>query len=222
MRGNLWGWREYKLVVFKRGIYVIRANLGVGWRLNKRVLICLGVALAIGIIVGITIAAHPKITVAMISNNVLDENMLRAVKPTSTFGSLVLGRLIMIAIFCAITFAVCLHRWTYWICFVLAAYQGFTLVVNLYWILAKFGLVVGLPLFIVYLVLLLALVGLYICAIVYCMRTGAKARELGLKSGINLKRVGRDALVALAAAGVFALVEWLFYFIILSKIVFVV
>lgn len=195
--------------------------IGVQWRLNKWIIVWLLVAVAAGVVIGVTTVMNPKITAGNISSHLLDTNLARVIKPSASVGKLFAMRIFAFGLAFLLVLVVCLNRWTMLLSFIVAGYQGFSAVLNLYWIIAKFG-VVGIVLLVIYAILLVGLAVLTICMIVFCMRVGACARGAGMRGAIDWPVLGRGTLMLGIAISAFALLEYLFFFVILSRIVFVV
>ena len=186
--------------------------MAVQWKLNRRLLIWLSMFTVIGIIVGIMTMFNARLNVRHISEGLLDKNILRVIRPSATIGAVLMGRLTAFALTFALIFIVCLNRWTTLFVFPIAVYHGFAMVINLYWAIARFGAAMGAPLLIVYFILLPILCFLKLCAMVYCMKN---CRPM-------CKTIHHGLLLFAIAAVAIALVECLFFWLILSKIVFVI
>jgi len=183
----------------------------------------LGIFVFIGIIIAITVVFNPRFDpLKHISNNLLDTNITRVIRPTAGLGAILLSRIFAFAVIFSIVFLVCLHRWTICLVFPLAAYQGFSLFINLYWTITRFGVATGTVLFLVYFFLLLALLFIIFVAMVFCMRTCEPVRKGGFRGGIHWNKFGYRCLKIFIVVACFALVEWLMYWLILSKFAFVV
>ena len=181
----------------------------------------LGLFILIGMILGFVMVFNSKVTADKISNSLLDNNILRIVKPNTSFGGLVLGRLFGFILFFALIFVVCLHRWTVCFVFLLVGYRGFSMVVNLYWTVAKFGLVAGIALFLVYLILFLILLVIFMVAVIFFMRATVGVRRGGFRGGMRWRDFLKGSIMLLFAVTVFAILEWLLYLLVLGKIIFV-
>ena len=205
----------------KRGAYLLGNAIGVNLKLNKRVLIILGVFILIGMGIGLSVIINPKIKPEMISDNLLDTNLLRSIRPNIGFGAMIMGRVFFCVLFFGVIFLMSLNRFTMWGVAIMLAYRGFALVINLYWVLLKFGFTTGLVLFFIYLVLFLTLVAFYLVAAVFCLRVCAPVRAGGLRGGIRWGEFSHAALTFLCYILAFAIIEWGMYWAVLSKIVFV-
>jgi len=207
---------------FRRLSYRLSGSASIGWRLNRRLLIWLGLFVLVGAILGFVMVFNSKVSADKMSTSLIDGNILRIVRPTTSIGGLILGRLLDFVIFFGIIFVVCLHRWTVFFVFLLAGYRGFSMVVNLYWSLAKFSVISGVALFLVYLILFLILLIIFLAAIVFCLRATAEVRRGGWRGGIRWQDFTKGGIVLLCIIIGFALLEWALYWLILSKIMFVI
>lgn len=207
---------------FRSKFYSVGGIAGVHWLLNKRIFLWLGFFVVVGIIAGFVTVFNPRITFYNISTGFLDTNLYRVIYPNAGLGILILGRTFSFAIFFALVFAVSLSKWTSWLVFVFSGYQGFSLVINMYWVFAKFGIVSGGVLFLVYVILLLILLCIELCAVVYCLRVCENVRKGGLRGGMRWHDFFSGCLKFLIVIVVFSFVEWIFYWLIISRIVFVV
>ena len=196
-------------------------SVGVQWKINKWLFLWLCVFVVIGVVIGLMTAMNARIRVESISTNLLDSNLLRAVRPTASFGGMMIGRMWLFVVSFAIIFVVSLNRWTVFVVFPITAYHGFSIVINMYWVIARFGVPLGSVLLVTYLLILVAVLVLVLVATVYCMRICVPARSGGLRGAINWRCFGRDTLSFLCAITVVALVEYFLYWAILSKFVFV-
>jgi len=207
---------------FRRGYYYLKSNFAVSWRINRDLVLWLGLFAVIGVVIGIVVVTNPRITPIMITQNLLDVNILRVVRPNTSFGSIFFGRIFYFLLLCAFAFLVSLHRWTVWIVYVLVGYRGFVVVVNLYWIIAQFGFVVGVALFIVYLLLFIILLALTVCVMMHIIRECSWVRSGGFRGNLRWKDWQRICIIFVSAIVIFTIVEWLLYWTILSKFVYVV
>jgi len=208
-------------VGFRRLYYLLGNAIGVHWRLTRKIFIWLGIFVGIGIIFGFVTIFTAKFSVTSVSNGMLDVNLLRVIRSTG-FVSIILGRVLDFALLFLGIFLVCMHRWTVFLVFPYVAYRGFSIVVNLYWIFAKFGMFTGLALFLSYLFWFIVLLFIVFAVIIYCMRMCAGVRRGGFRGAIRWNDFARHCGVFLGVICVFAFLEWLVYWLVLSKIVFIV
>jgi hypothetical protein len=207
--------------VFKRAVYIFSNACGVQWRLNKRIFIFLGIFVLIGIVLGVMTAFNTRIKVDHISKNLLDTNLLRVVRPTASFFGIMLGRIFFFALTFVILFVLCLNRWSSFLVFGIATYHGFNMIINFYYIFARFGATGGV-LFAVYFLLFPILIFLTMVATVYCLRVCEPIRHGGFRGGICMRDFWRSMMYFFTVVAIFAFIEYIFFWLILSKIVFVV
>jgi len=203
-------------------MYFVLNGMGVHWRLNKGLILWLGLFVLIGIVIGIIIVANPRVMPEMISERLLDVNVLRVVRPNTTFGGVIIGRFLLFALFCLGVFLLSLSKWTVWIIYVFAIYRGFVTVINLYWIIATFGLVMGMALFLVYMVLFLILIFIHIIVMMICIRECSWVRRGGMRGSLRWKDWQRFVICFAIMIVVFAIVEFLMYWLILGRFVYIV
>jgi hypothetical protein len=144
------------------------------------------------------------------------------VRPTASIGAVMIGRIFSFGLMMALVFVLCLNRWTAFLAFGAAVYSGFSIVINLYWIIARFGVATGAVLFFVYAIMLSILTILTMIAIVFCLRVTEQCRHGGIRGGIKWRECRNKCVYFLVAICVFSFVEWLWFMLLLSKIVFIV
>lgn len=201
--------------------YDLRNQISASWYLHKRHFLLLFAFVIIGIAVGIVFICNPLLTHNKISNNLIDVNILNVIAPSTSIISIVLARLFDFLLVFAFVFLVCLTGPTSLLCFPYLIFRGFSIVINCYWIIAKFGLMGGLLLFIVYLVVLLLLTAIFLCAMVFVMRHCTSIRRHGFRTH-RWRDFFRGLGVILTIVFILALAEWLFYVLFLSKVIFLV
>ena len=206
---------------FRRGFYVLRGNAGVHWRLNRYLFLWLGIFVVTGIVIAITIVFNPRFNPIHISNNLLDTNLPRVVRPGAGLGAIIMARIFSFALISVLVFVVCLHKWTVWLVYIITGYKGFGLFINIYWTIARFG-ATGVILFIVYFILLIMLLILTLVMIAFCLRTCAPIRRTGLRGALRWDRFSSSCLQFFIAITILAFVEWFLYWLILSRFVFAV
>lgn len=182
----------------------------------------LSLFVVIGVAAGLITIANSRMLPEMVSRNLLDTNVLRIIMPNTTFGALMMGRVLYFALFVVAIFLLSLNRWTVWLVFILAVYRGFVLVINIWWIIATFGMVMGLGLFLIYLVLFIVLLVLTETVMVYCIRENVWCRRGGLRGNLRWRDWQKPLLIFLSCIVVLAITEFIFYWLVLSRFVFVV
>ena len=199
----------------------MRGAIAVRWRMDKVLLICLFAAFVVGMIIGASVVFNPRFNVIQIGNNILDGNILRVVRPNVSLGSIVITRIFSFTLVFVIMYVASLHRWASWVVFVVLAYKGFEMFINLYWALSRFGAITGVILFIVYLFIMLVLLVIVIAAAVWCLRTCATARSSGLRGAFTKNELVAACTKFIIIIACFGLFEWFLYWLILSNLVFV-
>ena len=178
--------------------------------------------MGVGVVFGCVMVFNPMLTVRNIGEHLIDGNLRRAVSPVAGIGGMIFGRVLDVLVVGLMIFVVALTNWSVVLVFPLAAFRGYCLVMNLYWAFFKFGMPHGLILFVVYLFWLLVAVVLFVIAVVFIMRHCAGIRRYGFKTGIRWREFCKGLLVICCAAAVVGFFEWLVYFLVLSRMVFLV
>ena len=208
--------------MLKRGFYIMTGAATVQWRLNRKIFIWLGLFVVIGVVVGLITVFNARLNIRHISENMLDRNLLRVIRPTAGFGGIIMGRLLAFLMMFTLAFVLCLNRWSVFLIFPVTVYLGFSFVINMYWIFARFGWAMAAPLFLVYFILLPIYLCLVLCAIVYSLRVCAPIRSSGFRGAICWNKLGHGGFTFLVAIFTFALLEFFFFWLVLSRIVFVI
>jgi hypothetical protein len=138
--------------------------------------------------------------------------------------AMVAGRVFFFALMTAGVFLLCLNRFTVFGVFAVALYQGFHVVVNLYWVIARFGFATGSLLLLCYSVLLLVYSAILITAVIWCLRVTAPARAGGggVRGAIKWREFLQQCAVFGVVVFVFALTEYVLFLVLISKIVYIV
>jgi hypothetical protein len=94
------------------------------------------------------------------------------------------------------------------------------IVVNLYWIIARFSLLNGLVLLLAYGLFLIVLMLVCVCLVVFMLKNCSRIRRNGFRYGIRWDDFWRTLFVFALVITAIALVEWFVWWLILSKFVF--
>ena len=202
--------------------YGVRGQLGVGWRENKWLLCFCSLFAVGGIVLGMVVVFDPLLDHFRITRELLDGNIINAASPNRGVFSFILVRLIDFLFSFGLVMLFCLSKWTFLLVFPFLAFRSFWMVVNLFWILDRFGMAHGLVLFLVYSVVLTFVLMVFICSIIFALKRGKQCRVYGLRVGLRWGEVRAHAccfLIILTAVG---FVEWLLYFLVLSRMVFII
>jgi ABC-type multidrug transport system fused ATPase/permease subunit len=208
------------LMGFRRFCYDCRNVVAVHWRMRRRFYFWFLAFVLVGICIGVMTVVNPLLTASKVNNSLLDVNILNVTKVSGIAG-IIFGRVFEFVVFSAFVFLVCLHSWTALLCFPLLAFRGFSLVINIYWIIAKFGMFTGLGLLIVYVIILVGLIGLYACLALYIMGQCSQVRCCGFR-GHKFREFFRCMFWFTVVFVAIALVEWVLYFLMFSKMIFLV
>lgn len=200
-------------------VFRLKNELQVLWRTHRWQLLWLFLCVVIGIVIACIVVVNPLMTYSKISSAIIDLNITNATYPKSTIGSFIIGRLIDFCLGLLFLFIVCLNSWTALISFPFLAFRGFALVINLYWVAARYGIAAGAPLLICYTVFLIAVTIIFVCAALFIMHRCTEIRCSGMRV-FNWRSFFRTLSIYLVVVGIIALLEWLVYAVILSKIIF--
>ena len=208
------------MVKVTRFWYHLKNNTGVAWRTHKWLFIACIVFVLIGIAIGISVTIDPLMTHLRVSQNVLDSNIINSTTQDRGIGAFIASRLLDFGFGMALVFLMCLSKWTMWLAFPYLAFRGYWIVVNIFWVLDRFGFLPGILLIVIYTVWLSILLILFIIATIFLLRHCANIRKFGFRCN----RTRRDFFHGLAMLGItvlfIAVVEWLVYWLILSRMIF--
>ena len=205
---------------FRNLIFDIKSWLAINWLLHRRIFIWIGVCAMVGIIIGLITIFNPLITHDKINGSILDANLLRATTTKNGIGAIILARLFEFTTITAFIFLVCLNTYTALFTLAYCGLRTCTIVINIYWIIAKFGIISGLVILLVYIFFLILLLLVYIALAVYMLKTCAQIRRNGFRYAIRWKALWHALLIFALAITIIALLEWLVYILILSKFIF--
>ena len=182
----------------------------------------LGIALAIGIVVGIFAIFHPLMDYQRISQSLLDQNIINHASPNRGIFGFVFARLLEVALGVILVILFNMTKWTFLLTFPYLALRGFWMVINLFWIADRFGFLHGLPLLIVYTVILLAVCVLFLCLCVFLLKRGQHIRKFGFRGGFRWREIKNTAITMLIITLAIGAIEWLLYFTILGRLVYII
>ena len=208
--------------MFKRAVFYIAGACGVHFKVNRALFIWLGIFFVIGCCVGLSVAFNVRVKVEHISQSLLDTNLVRVIRPTCSLMAMVAGRVFFFALMCGFVFLLCMNKWTVFGVFAVALYQGFHVMVNLYWVIARFGFATGSLLLVSYFFVLIIYSAIMITAIVFLLRATAGVRTGGIRGAIKWREFFNQAAVFGVVVFVFSLVEYILFLVFISKIVYIV
>jgi hypothetical protein len=207
-------------VKFRKFFYWLRGSAGVHFRLNKKLYIFLALSVILGVAAGFAVMFNARMTVDRISRTLLDANLQRALMPMAGVGGFLMGRIFDFILALALVFLLSLHRWTVLLVFPFVALKSYTLVVNLYWIVARFGFMAGGVLFFIYLFWLIVIMIVFITAVVFLLRSCAGVRQGGFRGALQTKRFLKSMGIFVGVILAIGFLEWVLYALVLSKFVF--
>ncbi|MCL2850969.1 MAG: hypothetical protein FWE01_01235 [Firmicutes bacterium] len=204
----------------RRG-YDLRNNLNQFWRENKTLVIFLSIFVVAGIIIGIIVTFDPFLNHMRITRGLLDGNVANVASPGRGFFSFIFARLTDIFFGGIIIFLFSLTKWTWIFTFIYLAFRSFWMVINLWWIVDRFGFFHGAPFFIIYMLVLVTLLVFFICISIFFLKLGKQIRQYGFKSACRLPEIRRPLLMVLCFIAVLGLVEWFLNFVLLSRLIYI-
>jgi len=202
---------------FRRTIFDIRGFFAVHWHLNRRLFAWIAVWMLAGVAVGVITLFNPNVTAARIGRNLIDGNVLNAIAVRATFGAFIVNRMLEFVFSAAFIFLLCQTAVTSLFAFAFVGFRACTITINLYWIIARLGPVGGGVLFIFYLVFFIVLLAVFAAMVVFIMKQCACIRSYGFRRGICWKGFFSAMLVFACIITVIAVLEWLSFWLIFSK-----
>ena len=194
----------------------------IGWRGNRLLICVLGFFILAGIAIGAIAIFDPLLTHFRITRDILDGNIINAATPNRSIFSFFLIRFSDFVFGLLLVLLFSMTKWTVLFTFPYVAFRAFWVVINLYWIVDRFGFLHGFVLFLVYLVVLTALLVLFLCATIFALRRGKVCRQYGFKEAFRWREIRNTVYALTMALALVAFLEWLLYFTILSRMVFVI
>jgi len=188
------------------------------WMRENRVLLffCVTAVLA-GIIIGFIAISDPLLHHWRISQNLIDRNIINSINPERGIFNFFFGRFFDIFLKGLLIFLVALTPFTRWIVFPLLALRGYWVVVNMFWIVSRFG-ISGIVLAIVYFFILMIVLSLLVVFAIYLIKLAKQVRLYGLRSCDH--RAFKTTMMFAFVVFVLSFFEWMLYFLILSRMVF--
>jgi len=202
--------------------YNLRNNLQVVWRENKTLLVILGLFALGGMVLGMIVAFNPIMHHQWISRHLLDGNVLNVTAPNRGIFAFLFARLLDVGFGALLLMLFNLTKWTMLLSFPYIAFRAFWMVINLFWIIDAFGFVHGLLFFVFYFVVFIALLLMFMCAAIFALKRGKHCRMYGWRVGLRFSEIKGAVLWFTAIVAILAFIEWLIYFLILSRMVYVV
>lgn len=202
----------------RQTIFDIKSFFSVHWNLNRRLFMWLGFFVLIGITIGLITIFNPAVTAPRIGRNFIDTNILRSISTRATFGSFIIARLIEFILSAIFIFILCQTGITSLFSFAFISFRACTMTINLYWIIARLGIMGGGLLFIFYLIFFLLLLATFAAIIVFIMKQCAAIRSYGFRRGICWRNFCQVMFIFTCIITFIAILEWLCFWLIFSKI----
>jgi len=202
----------------RRTIFDIKGFFSVHWHLNRHLFLWLGFFILVGITFGIVTIFNPNITASRIGRNFLDTNILYAIAPRANIGNFIITRLLEFALSVTLIFILCQTGITSLFAFAFISFRACTITINLYWIIARLGILTGGVLFICYLIFFLLLLATLAATMAFLMKQCAVIRSYGFRRGICWRTFFQIMCIFTCIIIVIATTEWICFRLIFSKI----
>jgi len=202
--------------------YNFKNHVGVMWFENKKLLMLLGLFALGGIVLGIIVAFNPLLSHLWISNHLLDGNVLNVASPNRSLWTFILVRFLDIGFGLLLVILFNMTKWTMLLTFPYLGFRAFWMVINIFWIIDVFGFVHGLLFAITYIIVFTILLIVFAGACVFALKRGKCARLYGFKTAFRWREIKGAVYTLLISLFVIAFIEWLLYFLILSRLVYMV
>jgi len=195
-----------------------KMRLRLWFRDNAWALFFCVIAVVVGVVIGVLAVADPLMSHIRVSENLIDGNIINAINPDRGMFVFMLSRFFDTFLKGLLIFIVSLTVWTKWIAFPLLALRGYWIVVNLFWIMNRFG-ISGILLAITYLIILIIALAILVVIAIYVFKLGKYVGKYGFRC-LGDNSVLTTLLMFTCAVLILAFTEWLLYFLILSRMVF--
>lgn len=175
-----------------------------------------------GLILGVVVVSDAMLDHFRISRQFLDGNVMNVASPNRTIFPFLLVRFFDIIFALMLVFLFNMSKFSMWLTFPYLGFRAFWSVVNLFWIIDRYGFVHGGVFFIFYLVIFIAVLLLLLVSTVFMIKKCAQIRKFGFRGCCRWHDIKRP--IAWICTGVFAIgfVEWLLYFLVLGRLVFII
>ena len=175
-----------------------------------------------GIVLGIIVVFNPLLSHIWISNHLLDGNVINVASPNRSLWIFLLVRFLDILFGLILVLLFNLTKWTMLLTFPYIGFRAFWMVINIFWIIDMFGFVHGFLFAITYIIVFVALIIIFAGTCIFAMRRGKMARMYGIKMAFRWNEIKSATWTLLFAILVIGFIEWLLYFLILSRMVYMV
>ena len=200
-------------------IYDLKSFFAINWFINRRIFIWIGICMLAGVVIGLITIFNPAVTAQRIGRNFIDSNILYSISPRAGFGNFIIARLLEFVLSAVFIFVLCQTAFTSTFTFGFIAFRTCSMTVNLWWIIARLGFITGGLLFVFYLIFFLLLLAVLAATAVFLMKQCAVIRSYGFRRGICWKTFFKSMLVFACVITIIAMLEWLCFWLIFSKII---
>lgn len=194
--------------------------LKVNFALHKKIILWLWFFIMVGLIIAIITIPRQEVIADDINSKFIDRNIINATGVSSSFGSFIWGRLLMLFLPLLLLFLFCvLSNFTALIVFPFMALQGYWLVMSCWWVMQEyaFGAVLLLLFYTVWSILVLQVL---IASVVWMMKLSASVRRLGWRCGLSRRELIVGIGIVVGVQVVLAFVEYLVYWVFLARIIY--
>jgi len=207
--------------IMRRGTYNAKSSIAQIWYENKKLLLFLGLFVIIGIVLGVVVAFDPMLNYFRLTRDLLDGNLMNVTKPGRSLFAFIATRFIDFGFAFILVVLLGMTKWTMLFIFPYLSFRAFWAVINIFWIIDRFGAFHGAVLVIIYAIILLSLLVLFTAACVFALKRGRSVQLYGLRCGYRLAEIRRSLVTMTIFLVTIAFIEWLLYFLILSRMLFV-
>jgi len=152
----------------------------------------------------------------------LDGNIINVASPNRTIFSFLLVRIADIGFALLLVFLFNLSKWTMWITFPYVGFRVFWHIINLFWILDRYGFLHGATFFFFYLIVFVFILVLFAIATVYLIKKCAQIRKFGFRTFFRWAELKRPLLWITTSVLIIGFIEWLLYFLVLGRMIYMI
>jgi hypothetical protein len=206
--------------MWKRFWYFLIDGLKIRHKEYKKVLNYFYFYLILGAICGIIIIYANEIGGEDINRNFVDQNIINSASVNSTFGGYIGQRLLGLFLPLTLLFILgILSGWTAMAVYPFMFLQGYWFIMTVWWTVYEYtlGAIILLAFYIVWLLIVLAVL---IFAVLWIMKITQNIRCFGFRAGFCWIELWRGLGVILATMLIISFVEYLVYWVLLSRIIY--
>ena len=201
--------------------YGLRSHVGAHWHGNKKLFFWLSSFTLLGIGIALFTIFDPNLHHFRFMPDLLDGNIVNVMSPSRGIMGFIVVRFSDIVLGLLLVFIFGLSRWTVFFIFPFVALRGFWIVMNLFWIVNRFGFLHGLPFIITYFLVFMVVAIVFICGCIYAIKKSKQIRCFGFRSCVSFREDKRPVGTIIFAAVTIAVIEFFLYFLILARMLYV-